>query len=227
MPDIVPLLDPQNPSAIYLAGRREWNERYGSYISRARQWRLMAFILAGTTAISTGAAVWMASQAHVVPYVILQDKLGEAVAVHRVPIAPPADANRIKAQIARWIVDTRTVYTDPTAELNIVTEAYGWVDRSSDALTQLDEWFRANNPNERAKKETVGVSIESVGQIGADTWSIDWVEEHRVKEGMAPTISFWRASVRIKVDPPLDDASIIANPGGVYVEWFKTTPRIR
>jgi type IV secretion system protein TrbF len=217
----------ENPSAIYEAGRREWNERYGSYIARARQWRCMAMVLAGTTAVSTCCAVWMASLAHVVPYIVTVDKLGEAVAVHRVPAAPPADPGRIKAQLARWIVDTRTVYTDPSAELNVVTEAYGWIDRSSDALGQLDAWFSANNPNERAKRVAVGVSIDSVGQIGTDTWSVDWSEETRGKDGIAPAISYWRASIRIKVDPPTDDATILANPGGVYVEWFKTTPRAR
>ena len=28
----------------YLNGREEWLERYGSYISRAAQWRMAAFI---------------------------------------------------------------------------------------------------------------------------------------------------------------------------------------
>jgi type IV secretion system protein VirB5 len=228
MPDVMPpLADIDNPSAIYLAARREWNERYGSYIARARDWRRMAFILAGTTIISTCCAVWMAEQAHVAPYVVEVNKLGEAIAVHRVPVAPPVDANRIKAQLARWIVDTRIVYTDPAAELNVAKEAYDWIDQSSDALAQLDTWFRANNPSERATKETVGVSIESVGQIGADTWSVDWNEERRTKDGMPPATSFWRASVRIRVDPPSDEATIMVNPGGVYVVWFKTTPRMR
>ena len=31
----------------YLDARREWNERYGSYISRAKNWRLMAFGVLG------------------------------------------------------------------------------------------------------------------------------------------------------------------------------------
>jgi type IV secretory pathway TrbF-like protein len=217
----------ETPSAIYLAGRREWNERYGSYISRAKHWRLAAMCSIAALAVSSLSNVWLAQQAHVVPYIVQVDKLGEAVAVHRVPVSPPVDAIRIRAQLARWISDTRTVYSDPTAELNIVTEGYSWVDRQSDATGQLDAWFRANNPNERAKKETVGVSIESVGQIGADTWSVDWSEDRTTKDGLAPTRSYWRASVKIKIDPPRDDASLIANPSGLYVEWFQTTPRVR
>jgi type IV secretory pathway TrbF-like protein len=217
----------ESPSAVYLAGRQEWNERFGSYISRAKQWRAAAFAMAGTTAISTCCAVWMASQAHVVPYVVLVDKLGETVAVHRVGPAPPVDAGRIRAQLARWVVDTRSVYTDPYAELNIVTEAYAWTDRSSDALGQLDTWFRANPPNERAKKETVGIAIDSVSPIGADTWSVDWREESRLKDGQSPVTSYWRATIRIKVDPPTTDEAILTNPNGVFAVWWNVTPRIK
>lgn len=220
-------IEVDNPSAIYEAGRREWGERYGSYIVRARQWRAMAFVLAGTTAISTCCAVWMASQAHVVPYVIKVDKLGEAMAVARVPIAPPIDPGRIRAQLARWIVDTRSVYTDPYAELNIATEAYAWVDRSSDAMQQLDTWFQSNPPNLRAKKESVGVSIDNIGPVGESTYSVDWTETKTTKEGQAPAISYWRGTIRIKVDPPTDDATIMVNPSGLYITWFSVTPRGR
>jgi len=36
----------------YLNGREEWLERYGSYISRATQWRMVAFICLLLTAVS-------------------------------------------------------------------------------------------------------------------------------------------------------------------------------
>ena len=217
----------ETPSAIYLAGRREWNERYGSYISRAKHWRWMACGLLFTTAISTASAVWLAAQSRVVPYVVTVDHLGDALAVRRLEAAPPIDAARIKSQLARWIVDTRSVWTDMNAELNISTQAYDWTDKASDAWQQLDAWFQSTKPNVRAEKETVGVAIESVGQIGADTWSVDWSEEHRAKDGSAPVTSYWRATLRVKVDPPIDEATILANPSGLYVTWFKITPRVR
>jgi type IV secretion system protein VirB5 len=216
----------ETPSAIYEAGRREWNERYGSYIARARAWRWAAMAMAGTTAISTCCATWMASQAHVVPYVVEVNKLGEALAVHRVIAAPPVDAGRIRAQLARWVVDIRSVYTDPAAETACVGEALAWVDRQSDAMQQITAALQANPPNDRAMKETVGVTIETVGQIGADTWSVDWTEETRVRDGSGPALTYWRMTARIKVSPPDDDATIMANPGGVYVTWFRVTPRL-
>src|SRR5271166_2920127 len=216
----------ESPSAIYEAGRREWNERYGSYIARARQWRLMAMVLAGTTAVSTCCAMWMASQAHVVPYVVEVNKLGESLAVHRVVAAPPIDPGRIRAQLARWVADVRTVYADPDAIRANGTEALAWVEHGSDAFTQVTTLFRDNPPTVRGAKESVGVAIESVGQIGADTWSIDWNEETRPKDGTAASVSYWRMTARIKIVPPTDDATIMINPAGVYLTWFKITPRV-
>ena len=186
---------------------------------------MMALGLLATTIASTGCAVWMASRAHVVPYVDEVDKLGERLAVGPVPPAPPLNPGTVKAQLARWIVDTRTVYADPVAEQNIMTEAYSWIDRQSDAAAQLDAFMQANDPRVTAAKKTVGVSIESVGQIGADTWSVDWNEESRTKDGSGQLMTYWRASIQIKISPPTDEATIIANPAGIYIEWFKTTLR--
>ena len=40
---------PENP---YLAARREWNERYGSYIAAARTWQLAAFGALGVALVA-------------------------------------------------------------------------------------------------------------------------------------------------------------------------------
>ena len=218
--------DQPGPSAIYMAARREWNERYGSYIARERWWRWTAIASIAALSVSAYCNAWQASQSRIVPYAILTDRLGESVAVHRIEVAPPVDATRIKAQLARWVRDVRTVYTDVAAIKNIATEAYGWVERNSDANAQLDAWYQSNPPTRRAEKETVGATIESVGQIGQNTWSVDWFEERRTRDGMGPTKTYWRASITVKIIPPTDDSTILANPSGIYIQWFNVTPRM-
>src|ERR1700687_1939680 len=93
----------------YLSALREWNERCGDYIARARNWRSAAF---AALAISAGLAlgvVWAAAQSKVVPSVVEVDKLGDAMAVGRADRAAPADARVVKAQLAAWIVDVRSL----------------------------------------------------------------------------------------------------------------------
>ena len=137
------MMTQEGPSAVYLAARREWNERYGTHISRERWWRAAALLAITANVALSGELAWKAHQSSVVPYVVAVDKLGESVAVHRLPVAPPVDALRIRAQLARWISDIRSVYSDPLAERNVATEAYEWVDLYSDGKAQLDAWFRS------------------------------------------------------------------------------------
>src|SRR5580704_16705844 len=97
----------------YLSARREWNERYGDYIARARSWRWAAFAALAVSLVLAIGVVWQAAQSKVVPYVVEVDKLGDAIAVARADRAAPADVHVIKARLAAWIVDVRSVSSDP------------------------------------------------------------------------------------------------------------------
>ena len=75
--------EPSSSSNPYLNGREEWLERYGSYISRAAQWRMVAFFCLILTGISITGNVMQANQVKTVPYIIEVDKLGKSSVVNR------------------------------------------------------------------------------------------------------------------------------------------------
>ena len=88
-------LDPEDPhSAVYLTARREWNERYGSYISQRDSWRLVALAAMGVAAIAVAGNVWQSSQSHVVPFVVEVNHLGDALPIKRADVAAPANPRR-------------------------------------------------------------------------------------------------------------------------------------
>src|SRR5690348_10753196 len=60
----------------YLAARREWDERYGDQIIRARNWRTMAGLCALIALLETAGLLWMSSHSRVLPFVVLIDSLG-------------------------------------------------------------------------------------------------------------------------------------------------------
>ena len=78
----------------YLNAREEWLERYGSYMTRAANWRAVAFVALFTTLLSLCGNIIQASQVKTVPYIIEVDKLGRAATVARAdqasapPLAP-------------------------------------------------------------------------------------------------------------------------------------------
>src|SRR5579863_6690025 len=108
----------------YLSARREWNERYGDYIARARSWRWAAFSALAVSLVLAVGVVWQGAQSKVVPYVVEVDKLGDAVAVARADRAASADVRVIKAQLAAWTVDVRSVSSDPLAQKAALSRSY-------------------------------------------------------------------------------------------------------
>jgi type IV secretory pathway TrbF-like protein len=218
-------MDHNAPSPVSLAGQRAHNERYGSYIQGRREWRLMAMFLAATTAISTSWAVWRSSQSTVTPYIVQENALGETGQVFQIVPSRPPNVNEIRSRIARWVVDTRSVFGDKLAETNIAREALDMTDDKSQAVKELDYWFRAPGPLKRSEKDTVGVFIENVAQKGGSHYSADFWEDHYTHDGQPPTRLWWRLECEIAVHPPKTDKEVIANPFGIYVTWFHFSPR--
>ena len=103
--------EPSSSSNPYLNGREEWLERYGSYISRAAQWRMVAFFCLILTGISITGNVMQANQVKTVPYIEV-DKLGKSSVVNRADRASATPQRLIQAEIAACISDWRTVTAD-------------------------------------------------------------------------------------------------------------------
>ncbi|WP_284948039.1 conjugal transfer protein TrbF [Acidisoma cladoniae] len=209
--------------ATYLAARAEWNERYGSYVQQARAWRLAFFMSAVVSLMAVGGVVYIGSQSHLVPYIVEVNRLGDALAAQRADVASTPDTRLIRAQLARWINDTRTVYLDASAERYIINEAYGMVDRQSAAYGDLNTYFRTNDPFNRAQTQTVNVHITSVLPISQNTWRIEWNEETDSRDGSTQQTAHWQATVTIALHPPSDSETVLINPTGLYVQNFSWT----
>lgn len=212
----------ENP---YLAGRREWMERYGSYIQAAQQWRMVAIGSLATAAIAVGGMVYAATQNHLIPYVVAVDRLGTAVPVGRADAATQADTRIIRAQLARWISNTRSVYVDAAAQRAVIDEAYSMLSRGGSSYNVLNEFYRSKTPFERAERETVTVEVKAVLPMGGDTWRVEWVEETRGRNGEVQSKAEWQAAITVSVSPPKEENVILRNPLGIYITEFSWTKR--
>ena len=213
-------LSPDSPhSAVYLAARREWNERYGDYIAQANNWRLIAVAALGVAAVAVAGNVWQSSQSRVQPFIVEVDKLGDALAIQRADVASPVPLGVVRAQIARYIQDVRTVSIDVQAERDFINEAYAMVDKNSAALTFLNHYFSANDPFKRASTETVSAHVESVLPLpGSNTWRVEWREDTVARDGRPEFSKHWEATITVSINPPTTDAAILVNPTGLFVE---------
>jgi len=201
----------------YLNARAEWLERYGSYIARARNWRMVAFICLCITILSVTGNVIQATQVKTIPYIIEVDKLGKSAVAARADKINARPMRLIQAEIAACIRDWRTVTADVELQKQMITRLSFFFAGAAKGV--LKEWYSANNPYEVAKEgRLVHVEIKSLPlQISKDTYRIEWIETIRTHAGAMVNSMMYEASVTIQINPPTSEAILLHNPGGVYI----------
>ena len=210
----------------YENARREWNERYGDYIASARAWRRTAIAAMLVAAIAVGGIVWIGAQSKLVPYIVEINKQGVALAAQ-----PAEQANNVKDQtrivkavLARWIVDLRTVTPDVNLEKSALSEVYAHLNRNDPAEAEVNGFFSKNNPFQKAGKELVSAEVLGVLKVSPQTWQVEWNETTRDRGGHVSRESRMKAMVTIEIVPPETEQTIRDNPLGLYVKnvnWTK------
>src|ERR1700761_268585 len=90
----------ENP---YLSARREWDERYGDFMTRERNWRAVAFFCALTSLLAVAGLVWLSAHSRIVPFVVAMDSLGQPVAAGSAEQTTTADDRIKRATLFSWL----------------------------------------------------------------------------------------------------------------------------
>ena len=208
----------------YLAARKEWDERYGSLIKRAQHWRGAA-VLALLVALAEAVVILgVATRPKTVPYVIAVDSLGRIVASGAVEQSSPVDLRMKASALTRWVQDLRGVTSDGLAQRKAIDRVYAMVGSGTAAQTLVTEFYRANQPFERAGRETVQVDVNTILPTTEHTYEVDWTETARDSSGGVVSVGRWKAILTIAVNPPTDESVLQVNPFGIYVmnvSWSK------
>lgn len=225
--DVSPEKAADVPESPYVAGRREWMERYGDYIKQATTWRKVAIGALAIAFVAVAGITYIGSQSRFVPYVIEVNKLGDAVATHPAMVAAQPDQRVIQAELARWVVNVRSVYVDAYAQRSMLDDAYFLVVNGGAAYTTLNDWYRDHNPFDVAKKNTVAIKIDAPPMpVSKDSWQVQWTETVRDRSGGLISSKPWSAIITIAVHSPSSQAAILQNPMGIYIQQFTWSPRL-
>lgn len=201
----------------YVEARREWNERYGDYIHQAQHWRLVALIASVVALIGVSGIAYIGAQSKIVPYVVEVDKLGLVAAVAPAERVNTVDQRVIRAYLARFITDWRTVSIDRIAQKGAVDRVYAMLPSGSVALRKLNEQFRAHNPFVVGRKQTVAVELTNILSISNQTWQVEWREVTRDLRGELIKSVRMKVSIIVGITSPTDERLILINPLGVYI----------
>jgi type IV secretory pathway TrbF-like protein len=208
----------------YLAARREWDERYGEFITRARNWRTLALISALVSLIAAGGMVWQIARSRVIPFVVLVDSLGRPIASGLAEQASVGDDRLRRAVIQDWIENVRMVTTDGIAQRRAIDHVYAYIASGTNAQAFISDFYRNDPPLKRAQTGTVSVEVKSVLPTSDRTFEVDWIETSRDLFGSLKSTDHWKGSFTIALNAPTEERQARINPLGLYVtaaSWAK------
>ena len=112
------------PETPYQKAQQIVDNRMGSALVRAKNWRLAFFGQTALCALLAGGFIWQGAQASITPYVIEVDDRGGVKAVGPAQNSfDPSDA-QIANQLARFIKNVRSVSIDPVVLRDNWLDAY-------------------------------------------------------------------------------------------------------
>jgi type IV secretion system protein TrbF len=208
----------------YLAARREWDERYGEFITRARNWRTVALLCALIALVATAGVVLLSARSRVIPFVVLIDSLGRPLASGLADQTSIGDERLRRAIIQDWIENVRMVTTDGIAQRRAIDRVYAQIASGTSAQAFISDFYRNDPPFKRAQTGTVSVEVKSVLPTSDRTFEVDWIETSRDLYGTVNSTDHWKGTFTSALNPPTDERQARINPLGLYVtaaSWSK------
>ncbi|ECL3686349.1 TPA: conjugal transfer protein TrbF [Campylobacter coli] len=201
----------------YLNAKTEWLERYGDYITRAKNWQMVAIISLAMCFACVLFIGYIGSQSKLIPYVIEVDKLGNTAKVGMVQNIDLKNPNVIKYSLNTFIYSWRSVWGNAETQRKFIFDAYAYVEPRSKAFNYLNSEFQKNNPFTRSTKENVRVKIKNIVPQNIDTWQVEWEETTTNLNEDILSKETYRGLIRIKQIIPNTEEQILKNPLGIFI----------
>ncbi|HBC3902263.1 VirB8/TrbF family protein [Vibrio harveyi] len=216
--------NPESPldySILYQRARDEWDERLGSIVKQAHNWKMCAFFSMFVSAIAVGSAGYIGAQSKIEPYVIGVKNGEEVIGVASVSKLPTSQLEALKvSDLERFVEDIRGVLLDVEAQDKAVRRAYARLLPNSPAQTQITNAFKKENPFERASRELVKIDIQSTLPLSDNTWQTEWVETITDRQGNVLDTPRFKATLTTQTIQPKNKAEMTQNPLGLWIVTF-------
>lgn len=202
------------PVSPYQKAAQVWDERLGALRAQSLTWQRLAFGLAGVSLVLAGGSVWQASQSRIQPYVVEVDGTGAARAISAAKASYQPGDLVIARHLSDFIENVRSLSTDPMVIRANWLSAYGSI--TDKAKPFLDDFAKAANPFDRVGERSVAVQVSSVVRATENTYQVKWSEQHYERSTLTASEN-WTAMLTLVTASPKDEAEVLKNPLGLYV----------
>lgn len=203
------------PETPYQAAQQCWDQRLGSARVQAANWRIMAFTSMALASALVAGLLWQVNRAHITPFVVEVDKLGEVKAVSAATESYKPNDAQIAYHLTRFIRDVRSLSIDPIVVRENWLEAYDYTTERGAAT--LNEYARTNDPFARVGQTTVAIEVTSVVRVSNASVQVRWIERTYTNGALTAT-ERWTAIASLILQQPRDEAHLRKNPLGIYID---------
>ena len=215
----------QGPETVYARAQKGWDDRLGSVAVQAKNWRLLAFALAGLCLLTT--AGWIMQAARPEPAaLVIQVERGTGVAnlVGRLDsIAYSPQVQEISYFLGRFVNMVRAVPLDPVVVKRNWIDAYQFMRQP--AANQLDEWARRpGSPLSKIGEQTVAIEVIAVTPVGGSkSYQVRWRETTYSREGALRDAAIMSGIFTIEFEAQRSERRAMVNPIGLFIKSFQWT----
>lgn len=205
-------------------GKAEWDNRIGATVVQAKNWRVLALILAGALIVSLVALTLVISQRQVVVYYVQVAADGSAQLMGTAKPDVSQNVAVTRKALADYIKWLRSMSSDAV----VVRENWRNVYRHSTqkAANYLTEQNRQHDPLALIGQLTRTVEIRSLLKRSDNTYQGLWVESDYDLNGLLVATRHIIGVFTIRYLPPDSEAAIQANPVGFYVDELEWSEEI-
>lgn len=166
--------------------------------------------------LAVAGLVTVSTQVRVRPFIVTENTLGELVPVAGAREVTALTRRQYTGELGKFIRVARSVLSDKDAQQHYVDTAYAYV--TDGVANSLNSYYKVNNPWLLAEEFTRTVRIQSVSQIGEETWQLRWIEDRKARsDGRVVGSEPWIGTVAVKVDHRRTDEVAALNSSGLTV----------
>jgi type IV secretion system protein TrbF len=216
----------------FLTARHEFANAFGDLARGKRNWQLVAYWSLGLLTVCVISYVRIASSAHVVPYLVEVDKLGQVMSAREAEIMRAPEPRLVASQLAGFVRAVRTVLpaSPPRVQADMMRRAYMFVDQGSSAAVMLNTYFADPSHDPRVLGQTITRQVEIASTLpvpASPTWKIRWTEtEYPLIAGILTRVTAWEGYVTVRLQAPTTADAVQDNPLGVFItsiNWTQVT----
>lgn len=198
----------------YLRAKQIWDNRIGDGYAHARNWRIMAFCMAGVSLIFAAGFVYEATRTKIAAYYVPISEIGRPGKVVLAGNTYTPTNAAITYFLSDWVRTAFSKSLDPIVLRENMMRSFAVL--RGKAFTTMTEWANQNDPMKDVGHSARTVTVDAILQRTDTTWEVDW-SETTFTDGARSGVARYTGLFSVDATPPSNQAELLANPLGLHL----------